>query len=134
MGWGAAFSNSVFLRLLFITGGDPASCSPIKKTLVRWSTWLTGRVCLLGFNVLWNDTTIPEISYKKYLGPDWKPEYDGAGSIVTNHQSWMDILVLMCYQPPSFVAKGSVRDVPFVGKIAEICGCLFFDRSSKEER
>ena len=33
------------------------------------------------------------ICYKKYLGPDWRPEWDGATTIVSNHPNkWLDLL------------------------------------------
>jgi hypothetical protein len=31
----------------------------------------------------------PPADYSKYLGPDWKAEYSGASTIVTNHSGWM---------------------------------------------
>ena len=30
-----------------------------------------------------------KVDYSKYLGPDWKPEYEGTSTIVCNHSSWM---------------------------------------------
>jgi hypothetical protein len=33
--------------------------------------------------------------YSKYLGPDWKPTSDLPGCIVSNHQSWVDIILHM---------------------------------------
>ncbi len=40
----------------------------------------------------------------------------------------------MYRQPPSHLAKDSVKRIPFVGNIAEIVGCLFINRSSKDEK
>ena len=33
--------------------------------------------------------------YKKWLGPDWKPTYEGYGIQVSNHISWLDIMALL---------------------------------------
>ena len=33
----------------------------------------------------------PEVDYSKWLGPDWKPHYDGASMIVSNHSGWYDV-------------------------------------------
>ena len=85
LGWGAALANFIFLRLLYIGGGDPANCHPIQKTLTVWASWITGRFIMLTFCTFWVETTYPKVCYKKYLGPDWKPEYDGAGCRVGNH-------------------------------------------------
>ena len=37
----------------------------------------------------------PEVCYKKYLGPDWKADYDttNCGSVISNHSSLMDIAI-----------------------------------------
>mgnify|MGYP001105420165 CR=1 FL=1 len=37
----------------------------------------------------------PKVDYTKYLGPDWEPEYERPGSIVSNHQCWLDIMMHM---------------------------------------
>ena len=46
-----------------------------------------------------------EGDYRKWLGPDWKPEWNGASTIVSNHVSWMDIIITIAYFHPSCVAK-----------------------------
>ena len=35
------------------------------------------------------------VDFKKYLGPDWKPDYDGkhCGTVVSNHGAFIDSLV-----------------------------------------
>ena len=72
----------------------------------------------------------PEIDYKKYLGPDWKPSTKGPTAVVCNHQSWWDILVNMCFQNPSHVAKQGTLNIPMIGPIAEMCDCLFLSRDA----
>ena len=76
----------------------------------------------------------PKISYQKYLGPDWEAEYERPGSIVSNHQCWLDIMMHMYRQPPSHVSKAAVKKVPFVGHIATEVGCLFIDRGDKGQK
>ena len=66
--------------------------------------------------------------YSEYLGPDWKMSHDCPGTIVSNHQCVMDIMVHMFRQPPSHCSKAGVRKIPFVGHIAAAVGCLFIDR------
>jgi 1-acyl-sn-glycerol-3-phosphate acyltransferase len=69
--------------------------------------------------VYWIKIERPKIDYKKWLGPDWEPSYDNASTYVVNHQIWIDILVFMWWNLPSFVSKREVRKMPGVGKIAE---------------
>ena len=40
-----------------------------------------------------------------------------AAVIVSNHVSYMDILVHMAHSFPSFVARGNTRDMPMLGLI-----------------
>jgi 1-acyl-sn-glycerol-3-phosphate acyltransferase len=71
------------------------------------------------------------LDYKKYLGPDWKRSFENPGSVIGNHQCFMDVVVHMLRQPPGHVAKGSVLNMPFIGIVADACGTLFFDRGDK---
>ena len=43
-------------------------------------------------------------------------------------------MVHMYRQPPSHVAKGSIKKVPFIGHVADSVGCLFFDRESGSQK
>ena len=72
--------------------------------------------------------------YSKYLGPNWKRSYDNPGTIISNHQSFLDIICHMYRQPPSHVSKAAVRKIPFVGHFAEASGCLFLNRADKGEK
>lgn len=95
--------------------------------------WSARNVILMmsGVNIIENR---PKICYKKYLGDDWEPSYERPGSIVSNHQCWLDIMMHMYRQPPSHVAKAAVKKIPFVGFIADSVGCLFIDRGSKDQK
>jgi 1-acyl-sn-glycerol-3-phosphate acyltransferase len=57
-------------------------------------------------------------------------EADFAGLVVSNHLSWLDILVLQSLMPGTFVAKTEVRRWPVVGYLAHACATIFVDRSS----
>ena len=49
-----------------------------------------------------------EISYEKYLGPNYKAGYRDikkASTIASNHVSWLDSLVLICEVCPGFCAS-----------------------------
>jgi len=53
---------------------------------------------------------------------------------VSNHQSGLDILVLIGHLPqhPHFVAKAELRKVPFIGFALTYAGHIFIDRSNKK--
>ena len=52
------------------------------------------------------------------------------GLVVSNHLSWLDILVLQSLIPGIFVAKKEVRGWPVVGYLTQACSTIFVDRSS----
>jgi 1-acyl-sn-glycerol-3-phosphate acyltransferase len=58
------------------------------------------------------------------------PQAGFAGLVVSNHLSWLDILVLQSLMPGTFVAKTEVRRWPVVGYLAQACATIFVDRSS----
>jgi len=53
------------------------------------------------------------------------------GLIVSNHLSYLDILVFSAAAPCAFVAKREVRSWPGVGWIATLAGCIYIDRSRR---
>ena len=54
---------------------------------------------------------------------------------VSNHQSWMDILVLMeSLNTVAFLSKEMVRYIPVIGQCAYAGGTIFFDRRAKDSR
>mmetsp|Transcript_34888 Transcript_34888/g.33947 ORF Transcript_34888/g.33947 Transcript_34888/m.33947 type:complete len:97 (+) Transcript_34888:345-635(+) len=87
------------------------------------------RLLILVAGLVWINVERPEIDYRPYLGPDWKPEYEGASTLVWNHACWMDILVGMWWGLPSFLSKMGVRSYPGVGIIAENIQSVFLKRT-----
>lgn len=53
--------------------------------------------------------------------------------VVSNHISWLDILVFLSIRPVRFVSKSEVKDWPVVGRYASACRTLFVARSSKKD-
>ena len=53
-----------------------------------------------------------------------------ASLVVSNHLSWLDILVIQSLLPGVFVAKNEVRRWPLIGPLAQACATIFVDRSS----
>jgi 1-acyl-sn-glycerol-3-phosphate acyltransferase len=52
------------------------------------------------------------------------------GLVVSNHLSYLDILILSAAMPCFFVAKTEIDGWPFFGKAARMGGTIFVDRSS----
>ncbi len=82
----------------------------------RFPHWYHRRVCrLLGIRLRINGR----------LGSD------RAVLLVSNHTSWLDILVISAVAPVSFVAKKEVASWPFVAWLARLQRSVFVDRKRK---
>ena len=108
-----------------------------RKKLTTRAAFLTGwwiSLMTTGSLKLWKSK--PKVCYKKYLGPDWKPDYDTTrcGTIVANHQSFIDTMLHSQCQIPSFIAKKEVKDIPFINTCCISAQCIFVDFSSRENR
>lgn len=53
------------------------------------------------------------------------------GLIVSNHLSYLDILIFIAAGCPSFVAKQEVRSWPGIGRVAAMCGTIYIDRTRR---
>lgn len=51
--------------------------------------------------------------------------------VVSNHLSWLDILVITAYWPVSFLSKSEVRSWPGIGSAATALGTLYIDRGAR---
>ncbi|MGB8029838.1 MAG: lysophospholipid acyltransferase family protein [Terracidiphilus sp.] len=54
------------------------------------------------------------------------------GLVVSNHLSYLDIIIISAAMPCFFVSKIEVHGWPFFGKAARSGGTIFLDRSSRE--
>jgi 1-acyl-sn-glycerol-3-phosphate acyltransferase len=53
----------------------------------------------------------------------------GTGALfVSNHVSWLDVVVLQAVRPMRLVAKEEVRSWPVIGRLADRVGTLYIDR------
>ena len=90
-------------------------------------------VCLPVIGVFSWTTRRPKVDYSKWLGPDWKPTYEGASMLVSNHTGFAEIaLAFMFIRPmPGFIAKKIVKQVPSIAPIAIAVGTLFLEHADK---
>lgn len=59
------------------------------------------------------------------------PPDPGAALIISNHVSWIDIVLLSAALPVSFVAKREVAGWPFFGLLARLQNTIFVDRERR---
>lgn len=56
------------------------------------------------------------------------------GVIMSNHRSYIDVMMMPSKNPYVVVAKKQVRKWPVIGRAAEAVGTIYVDRDSKESR
>jgi 1-acyl-sn-glycerol-3-phosphate acyltransferase len=74
-------------------------------------------------------TTFADIDYSEYLGPDWKKEYEGASTLVSNHVSWFDTCFAIVYYFPTIVARETLSTTPFIGSVLKSMSTIFLARA-----
>jgi 1-acyl-sn-glycerol-3-phosphate acyltransferase len=78
-----------------------------------------------------------EVDYSEYLGvkgKDWKVEYKGASTLVSNHVSWFDTAFAIFYYFPVLTARASIADTPFIGSVFKAMGTIFIARAGKDAK
>lgn len=80
----------------------------------------------------WSQRTlrIMGVTVRVQAGQDVSAMFTTPQLLVSNHVSWLDVLVIQSLQPSVFVAKKEVRAWPVVGAIAQACEVVFVDRGS----
>lgn len=53
--------------------------------------------------------------------------------VVSNHMSYIDILIISAHKPCCFVTSMEIRQTPFLGLLTELGGCLYVERRSREQ-
>lgn len=106
VGCGSTLTMAAIMAILNI-GHDPRhKISGIRFTLVKMGNYLFPRIFLLAAgNIIWVQDEKVEMCYKKYLGPDWKADYDEASTVVNNHSCFLDPWIHALYRIPCFVMK-----------------------------
>ena len=75
----------------------------------------------------------PKVDYSRFLGPDWKPKYDGAGIYVANHTCHAEILMnfFLLNPAPAYLSKAKNKSIPGIGFIMRSIKCLFIENRGK---
>ena len=94
----------------------------LRRRVLPLLAWLHVRVVLFCCGFLWIRRTRVSGSSAAQAVPV---------CLVSNHVSWVDILVLMAETFPSFVAKATIRELPLVGVISEAMGCIYVQRETR---
>jgi len=95
---------------------------PLHGARRPWTPWITQFVCRNAFRVL-------GMGYHASGRP-----LAGAGAVVSNHASWLDIFTLNASQRIYYVAKTEIGRWPGVGWLARATGAMFINRDPRQAR
>ena len=72
--------------------------------------------------------------FKKYLGPSFKEEWEGASTIISNQQSYIDIGIMVTRHFPTYVVDYvTSRTLPGISQITDAMNCIYFSRFGTKE-
>ena len=81
------------------------------------------------------DQKLIEEVYKKYLGPDYKIDYNKKFcSILCNHVSWVENYFCMYRYATGFIGKLSASKVPTIREMGKYNQTIYLDRTNPEDR
>jgi 1-acyl-sn-glycerol-3-phosphate acyltransferase len=106
--WRAAFSLTEYVYLRLKLGR--------KLSYTERAAWLH-RCC---------SKALPQIGVELH----WRGTPPTAGLLISNHLTYMDILLLSCLAPCCFLSKTEVRRWPVFGLVAQVGGTIFLDRKN----
>jgi 1-acyl-sn-glycerol-3-phosphate acyltransferase len=96
------------------------------------------RIVALMLGVMWIEFDYDKsVDYKHYLGPDWKLNFDGAFIYVSNHLGFIDVMISGFFLYPSYLARSSAKNNPFIKLIGDAAGIVWVTRvgeGSKESK
>ena len=76
-------------------------------------------------------TTIFNVKITRHGHPARPAGLDGGTLYLSNHVSWLDIIIISSLTHVKFVSKDDLISWPFVGRLSKDSGTLFLDRNNK---
>jgi 1-acyl-sn-glycerol-3-phosphate acyltransferase len=96
--------------------------------------WLLGKLGLPGWGfIACNYYRVLRSLLRIKVRVNGEPVRGHAVLLVSNHVSWVDIVVIGSIQPVAFVAKSEVRKWPLVGITAQVQRTVFVDRTRRHQ-
>lgn len=127
------------LRILTI--GHDFKKGPIKNGCRKWIMSLTYYICCSVFLFLTGMRTslhYDDVDYTYYLGPNYKIQNQNrrvkrVSTIVSNHVSWLDCVILIKSVRPAFAVAAEFEKVPLLGHFSFCLDSIFIPRGGSDE-
>ena len=112
---------------------------PIKNGCRKWLMYFFYHVCCSFYLFVCGMRTslnYRDVDYSYYLGPDYKTnmkKIKRTSTIVSNHVSWLDPVVLIKNVRPAFAPSEEFRNVPLLGTLANVIDSIYIPRGGSAE-
>ena len=83
--YGVIIFYVIFIQFILIGTNPNKPMGSFRFAIVNFLIHWLGKLHLWGSGVLFYKKSNPKVDYSKYLGPEWKPCYEGAGLQIVNH-------------------------------------------------
>lgn len=60
------------------------------------------------------------------------PKIKNGSIIVSNHLGYLDLFIISSFYKGSFVSTMEIKELPFIGILTTLAGCIFIERRSRE--
>jgi 1-acyl-sn-glycerol-3-phosphate acyltransferase len=131
MGWITICTLAIGTALIS-AGQDVRNMDPWRKFAIKkLSQYCCRTIIFLGGFYRIDYDYDEKVDYSKYLGPDWKREFDGAFVFVGNHVGFLDVMAVVYWMYPTLIARSTVRSNYFFKQIGDAANCLYVQRVGK---
>lgn len=129
IGWCVFTSAAGLTKILTYGHVDGTPFNPRVQAFLRWYyRWVAWGVGLtVGY--VWTGLIRTEADYRKWLGPDWKATYEGAGIQIMNHTSPFDTVMMQAILPwTSVLGKEEARKIPGCAGVIDVSDHVLVSR------
>ena len=122
-----------------LTIGHDFKKGPMKNGCRKWVIFFMYNVCCSFYLFIAGMSTslsYKDVDYQYYLGPDYKQSFKKikrTSTIVSNHVSWLDPVVLIKNVRPAFAPSDEFRGVPLLGTLIDVIDSIYIPRGGSEE-
>lgn len=128
----------LFISISFLCIGHDFDKGPMpdgcRKRVIRYIY----RACC-GFGIftagMTTKVTYQDVDYSYYLGEGYKSRYKDikkTSTIVSNHSSWLDCLILIYIVTPAFAPSSFFKTVPVFNKVCSVLDSIYINRGADE--
>lgn len=127
----------ILIRLGRVWFGVKSYDGPLPPRFINFSSkivTISVRILLVSFGVWWveKEKRAPK---DENLGYFEKREETRAATIIANHSSFLDILIMLAGEDPiCFISNHHVKNYFLVGEIAQAIQCIYLNRMDKDSK